>query len=270
MFVRKNQFTRVTARNLRRLGKHGRLPKGDNRGEHDSGGGGGDNTGGNGGGQGGGGDSGSNNTGQEFDPRAFWDDPSPSPSPAPSNRDSAAGESGGGGSPGIDQVIADQIKGFAAPEIFTSDAMKAIGESGDYSKINENLTTAMQQTMERSVQMQVQLLQQVVPAILSKVQSMVESSHTGKESLAALREAIPSAKNPTVAPMIEGIYERALVIAKGDKTKAITMTKGMLAHMTKTSAGDLDLTVAATSGDSEIPQGAGGKTNWLEDLMVPK
>ncbi len=212
-----------------------------------------------------------NNTGQEFDPASFWEDPSPDETKAPSNGVSAAKESAGDGSPNQDQglggAIQEQVKNFQAPEIMTKDAIAKIGE-GDYSEFNQNMNKAMQGVMEQTIGMNVKIIQAVASQLMQHVETKIQSSFTSKDNYTALRDAIPSAKSPAVAPMVESIYDRALTMTKGDPTKAIAMTKQMLRAMAEGTGKDLDLNVAPSSPDSDgmVPT---PKTNWLEALNLP-
>lgn len=212
-----------------------------------------------------------NNTGQEFKPESFWDDPAPSEPSVPAKGDSAADDSKGVGSPsdnGLGTAIQEQISKFQAPEVMTKEAIEAIGENGDYSKFNENMSKAMQGALEQSIGMSVKVVQAVAGELIKMMDTKIQSSLTTKDNYSQLKEAIPSAKDPAVAPMIESIYERALTLTKGDPTKAVTMTKQMLRAMAEGTSKDIDLNVAPVSPDSEGMTPT-PKTNWLEALNLP-
>lgn len=247
-------------------------------GEHD-GGGAGAGAGGNNGGESQGGtgtgESGGDNGGQQFDPTSFWAQPSPpAPTPAPSGG-SAGNDSGGGGQhqqqpQDLNAIITSQLESFTPPAVFTREAMEAMGgENGTYDEINKNVATAVKAGTQQAIEMNVKMLTAAVDGIFKRVEQMIDGSHTRKDQYTALETAIPSAKNPGVGPIVKSIYDRALTLNNGDSTKAVEMTKNMLAAMSTNTAGDVNLQVAPLGADSEGPGGGLPKqpVNWIEQLM---
>lgn len=227
------------------------------------------NNGGDTGGGGGSGNQSENNGGHEFDPASFWVDPEPETPSPPAGRESAGTESGSG-SPAPDSLagtIQQQVAGFKAGDIFTNEAMEEVGR-GNYETLHKNLDTAFQKSMEQNMLANVQVIKAVATQMMSRVEQMIQQHSTTKDNYSALRNAIPSANDPKVAPIIEGIYDRALTLSKNDSSKAIQMTKQMLKTMLNESSRDVDLNVAPISGDSggERPK----PINWLEALNQPQ
>lgn len=217
-----------------------------------------------------------NNTGQEFDPASFWVDPGDSNSGAPNSGSSASSDSGSSGSQGNQQQNQNQgdqgnafdarISALKAPPVFTDAATKGFNEGND-EELNKNLDTLYQSAVRESTNVAVDLMKAIVPKLMERMQAMIGESHTKKEDYSELHAAIPSSKNPVLEPIVKPIYERALALAKGDRTKAIGMTKQMLKSLTGESAKDLDLSVAPAGSDSNGP--APAATNWMEELMGP-
>ena len=213
-------------------------------------------------------ESNNNNTGQEFDPSSFWQEPAEESS-AP--KKTVEGQEGNQAKPGnedssnqLGTKLSQQIQGFAAKEVFTAEVVEGINE-GDFSKFDANLSKAMQSSMEQNLQMTVQVMQQFGTKMMEAIEAKINSSFTSKENYDELHTQIPSAKNPAVAPIVKSIYDRALVLAKGDKTKAVTMTKNMLNSMASETGKDAGLHVAPVGSESNFG-GSGPKTNWLEEL----
>lgn len=224
-----------------------------------------------------------NNSGQEFDPTTFWDGPVPDPAKPAGAGPSAGTESGTGQPPAppaqtgtgnqgtdIGTVIENAVKGFSPPDVMTADAIKAVGE-GDYTKFNEGVKGAIQASMNQTMDMTIKVITAFGQKMIEQMDQRIQGSHSQREDLSALHEAIPSAKDPVVAPMIMPIYNRALKLNGGDRTKAANMTKQMLAHMAKGTGGDVGLHVAPSSADSDVPPpGFVSNTNWLEELNIPQ
>lgn len=227
------------------------------------------------------GNQGDNNSGQEFDPKTFWDGPVPA-APASGGSGPSAGNESGTGQPPADRnqqsqqqptdlgtVIENSVKEFKAPEVMTSEAIKGIGD-GDYTKFNEGLQGAIQGSMNHTLGMTVKIITAFGQKMIEQMDQRIQGSHSDREDLTALHEAIPASKDPTVMPSVKPIYDRALKLSNGDRTKAANMTKSMLAYMTKGIAGDVGLDVAPFSTDSDVPPGAGAGPNWIEELMTPQ
>lgn len=214
-----------------------------------------------------------NNGGQDFQPESFWDDPvveAPSP---PSSGNSAGNDSPATGSPpnqqqnGLGNQLQSHLAEFKFGEPMDKEAIESIG-AGDYGKFNENFNKALRGAVEESVKMNVQVLGAAMEQMQKKFQTMLESHSQNKDNYSALYEAIPSSKNPKVAPIIQGIYDRALTMAKGNVPNAINMTKHMMSAMSKETSADTGLNVAPTGADSE----SGFKpstVDWLEELNQP-
>lgn len=263
----------LNARNMRRLGKHGR-PMKDETGQHQTGGDSGGQAGGGAGNQqennqGGnsGGASGSegnqNNSGSGFDAASFWNQPSPEAPPAPNSGSAAGGESGGGQN-NEGNAFAERLNNLAfAKEVFTPDAIKAMNEGGDPKAFNENMTQFGRQAVRESVVMAAQLMQRNNSMIETRMKEMLDERFGTRDSEEGLGKEFPSYSKPGMKPMIDGIYAQAMRLTKGDRTGAIAMTKEMLKHSTQTLGTDFGITTPpGGAGD-----GLGTQTNWEEELL---
>lgn len=207
-----------------------------------------------------------NNTGQAFDAAAFWEQPKETPDNngnQPSNDQS--NQSGNqDSSQQLGTQLLQRIQGFSAKEVFTDEVVEGIN-NGDFNKFDQNLSKVMQQSMQQNVEMTVQLMQVFGERMMSAVEERMNSSFTSRENYAELETQIPSAKNPGVAPIVKSIYDRALALTKGDRTKAITMTKNMINNMALATGSDTGLHVAPVGSESNFGN-SGPKVNWLEEL----
>jgi len=249
----------------RKKGRFMRAPEGHSEGGASEGG----NNGGENPNSGGNGDSPQNNTGQDFNPRAFWDDPAEEPAPNGNQPNGNGNQPGNQSQPGqnggddLGTAISNRVKQFAPPAVMTKEAIEAIGE-GNYDKFNEGLTNAIRGSMEQSIGLIVNLMGKFGEHMEGKFQSMLESSHQNRDSKSFLREQVPASKNPELQPIIDSLYDRALKLSKGNREQAVSMTKRMMRAMAEGTASDLNLHVAPVGSDSDPAPTS--KTNWLEAL----
>lgn len=233
----------------------------------DAGGDNGGGTGGNSGGDSGSNGSDSNNTGDNFDPTTFWDSPTPTPTPAAS-AESAGGTSQGSGTQeqqgGFAAQLTQQLGGMSFGEpVFTPEIAQEINE-GNFAGFEKRLQTQMQAAVRQALAMNVQVLRPFAEQLLTQMRDEFGGTLNERDNVDQLVKDFPAAKNPTVAPVIKGIYDQALVRTQGNRELAVKQTKAMLAHMANTTAGDLDLEIAPQgAGDSRPSQPA---INWLDEL----
>jgi len=263
---RRNLLSTVSGRAIHRGMRAPEGEQGGGGGGNDQGGGG--NQGENQGGGGGGGNQ-QNNTGQDFKPTSFWEDPAEEAPKTPNqqgNQQQQQGNQNQNQGDDLGTAIANKVKTFTAPPVMTKEAMEGVA-AGDYSKFEEGINTAIRGSMQETMGTVVNLLSKFGDHIEEKFGKLIESSHTNRDNRAFLREQIPASKNEGVQPIIDSLYDRALSLTKGDKTAAITMTKGMMKAMAEHSAPDLNLRIAPVGSDSDREPPA--KVNWLEALNSP-
>lgn len=250
-----------------RFGLHGRLMKDDNPGGGAIPADGGNNTSGNSGG--GGSDSqGENNDGQQFDPSTFWGSPSPSPTPAPSgesagNQDGGTGNNDGGGG-NLQETLTTQLANIQVGNLMTAEIAQQINE-GDFTGIQKAFNEGIQQAVRQSLSLNVQIMRPLADQIMAQVREEFGSTLNQRDNNDALIKDFPTAKNPQVRPIIQGIFDQALKNTKGDRALAVKQTKEMIRLTANLSADDLGINVAPRgSDDSGTP--AIGNFNWLDEL----
>jgi hypothetical protein len=208
------------------------------------------------------GESDNNNNGQADPLAAFWNDPEPKPNQQNANGNGDGNQNQQPKNP-VAQAIQTQLSGFKVSDVMTPDIMAKLGE-GDMAGFNESINGAVRGAVEKSVGMSIQVMQAFGESIFAKVESMIESSQNSTKNNDFLEQSFPSAKNPTIRPVIQSLYDRALTVASGDREKAISLTKQMMKTMAGETAGDIGLNIAPIGPDSEP---ARPKVNWLENLM---
>lgn len=214
----------------------------------------------------------SNNTGNEFDPAAFWNGPAPAADPAPSG-ESAGGkppESGNPPAPGGDfaSELTTQLAGLTFGDAIFDDSIAAEINEGNFSGVQGRLNTMGQNIVRQAVAMNVQILKPLTEQILARVREETQQTFTTRDNTQSLETLFPAAKNPVMAKTIQPIYDQALKNAKGNAKEAVAQTKEMLRFMAGESARDLGVEMLpAGTSDRGNPQ---PNINWLDELTGRK
>lgn len=211
-----------------------------------------------------------NNSGDDdFDPASFWTDDDDDDAP-PSKTDSAgkpdspsSTDSNQDGN--IGKVLMDEIEKSEFGELFTKDIAEKINE-GDFTGANEAMTQNLRKAMKQSLVHSAKLLREYGKVMTSEVQRMIEERITGQVNTDYLTQQIPSASNPKIGPAVRAIYDQALRRSKGDKVKAVKMTKSMMNTLANESADDLGIDVAPR--DPHSSSRSTPKTDWVEELTA--
>lgn len=215
----------------------------------------------------------SNNTGNGFDPSAFWTGPAPDANAAPSG-ESASGGSGESDTQGGDNrgefanQLTERLNGLAFGDpIFNAEVAEQIN-SGNFDGVQERLTAMGRNIVRESMALQVQILRPFAEQLIEQMRSEVGQTFNSRDNTESLVTLFPAAKNPVMAKTIEPIYAQALKNCGGDRAKAVSQTKEMLRFMAGESASDLNIEIAPRGqGDR------GGPTpnfNWLDELTGRK
>ena len=203
------------------------------------------------------------NAGQQFDPASFWNPPSGGETGSPPKPGGSA-ESGTPPAEGsnIGQTLQASLQGLTVPPLMTQQMATELGE-GNFDNFNAGLVKHGQEVARQTLGMAVQVMKVLRDQMMTDVDSRLGSEFSNRESDSALEQAIPSAKNPAMAPMVKSIFTQAMKTTGGKRDQAIEMTKQMLRFSNQTLAQDDGLGIPAPS-----PADAGFKstTNWLEEL----
>lgn len=266
-----NPHRNLYGRNLRRVARHGGLPKDDQAG-------GGTPaptpapTGNNGGESSGGSASESqtdNNSGQDFDPATFWTGPSPSPTPAPSGE--SAGNQGGGSDTGqggggnLQEILTNQLANIQVGDLMTADIAQQIN-NGDFTGIQKAFNDGIQQAVRQSLSLNVQIMRPLADQIMAQVREEFGDTLNQRDNNDALVKDFPTAANPQVRPIIEGIFKQALKNTNNNRAEAVRQTKEMIRLTANLSADDLGVTVAPRGPDDSGAPKLPANFNWLDEL----
>lgn len=223
------------------------------------------NSGGNGGGNQPTGGQGGNNTGEDVDISTFWNDPSPAPAPAPTSTPAPTptpGQAPGTGQDQIGAMIQARLDGYTVPAILTDQVLKDM-DGGNYESFQQNLSVAIKDSVGQAIRAQVQVLGAVIPQLMTRMQNLIAETSATKENYDHLYSEMPSAKDPVMGPIIKPLYDRALQLAKGDRTKAIPITKRLLTHLMEGTRTDLNLPSPTENAGEDWRS----DTNFMESLV---
>jgi hypothetical protein len=204
----------------------------------------------------------SNNAGATEIPASFWDDPevtppagttpaAPAPAPAPSTTESAEPF-------GDVRALVDAFKpaSFMTPEVIAK-----MGEN-DFTGFNAGLEAHAKATLNQSAALTASILKTVVPQLMAKMREDIESKFTQTDNDKFIADNIPQYKDPKLARQVTQVFEQSMKHTKGDKAKAIDMTKSMLAAMGSAFAPADSKTV------SDPPSGRQPTVDWGKELGI--
>jgi len=164
---------------------------------------------------------------------------------------------------GMSAIVAN-IEKFKPASIMTPEVIAKMG-TGDFADFEAGLAQTSQQVLQESARMTAGLFKEIVPQIIQHMQGMIESKFGATDQKAFLETNVPAARDPKTASMVTQVYERALTLAKGDRTKALETTKDMLAAMSSV------INPQDSNGPPSVPGGGNRqqpKTDWFAELGV--
>jgi len=214
-------------------------------------------------------DSDSNNTGDQFDPLAFWNGPAPDDVSAPPGE--SAGNNGGGSDTKTDSQkefqtqLAQRLESLSFDNVFDATVAEEIN-NGNYENVQKRFNAMGQQIVREALAMNIQVLKPFAEQLIEQVRGETNQTFNTRDNKQALETLFPAAKNPAMAKTIQPIYDQALKNAKGDRTKAVAETKQMLRFMAGESATDLNIEVAPRGQGDRGPAVPNSKFNWLDEL----
>lgn len=178
--------------------------------------------GGNGGnsGESGSGSEGGDNTGQPGADARFWE-------PKP-EVDTAGAESDQAASTALGQELSGMIQSFAPAPAFTKETAEKIA-AGDLDGVNQAFQAQHQAVLKQSVVATAKIVETMLARQEANFEARIQKALGNKDNEVALESHFPAAKDPAYRPIVQRVFDQALVNSKGDRNKAIEQTKGMLA-----------------------------------------
>jgi hypothetical protein len=152
---------------------------------------------------------------------AFWED-KPAEKPEGESEDDTAAAS-----QALGAELGGLIKSFKAPEVFTKEIADKIAE-GDLGGVNEAMAARDTALMQHQMVVTAKLLGGVIDRLSADFEGRIQRALGNRDSEVTLETHFPLAKDPQMRPMVQRVWDQALKNSKGDKEKAIRLTKGML------------------------------------------
>jgi hypothetical protein len=169
---------------------------------------------------------GGDNTGPKDGVEGFWDG-------KPEEADnSGIEEQTRNESTALGTQLKGMIEGFAPPPVFTKEIGEAIAE-GNWDAANQAVAAAHRAAITSSVQASAKLISAVVEKLQADIDTRINGALGQKDNTDFLQQNFPQAKDPQLAPVVDRIWNQALVNTKGNRQEAIVQTRGMLRAMGK-------------------------------------
>lgn len=182
-----------------------------------------------------------NNTGQQAsETSSFWETPK---EPSAQTNQNAEYQTT------LSQQIAATVASFGSAEIVTDSVFSELAE-GKYENFNKAIGSSIQRAVQESVQLNTQIMQTVITQLMGVIDEKLNGTLNQKDNERALLEAIPSAADPEVRPVVDMVYQQALKLEKGNAAKALARTKDMMKLFFNKTSGDIDLPPDDLSGRS--------------------
>lgn len=161
------------------------------------------------------------NNGQKDELAGFWETPEDEEESDDSEDDSVAA------SQALGAELKTAIEGFAPKPLFTKEIAEAIAE-GNFDGANEALVASHRATIQQSLMLTAKMVGAVAQRMQADFDQRIQSALGNTKNTEFLESEFPLAKNAQYRPMVERVWNQALKNSKGDRQKAIRMTRGML------------------------------------------
>jgi hypothetical protein len=196
-----------------------------------------------------------NNDGLGFEPASFWNNPEPA--------DGGTGESQGPTDEEFGQTLMQSITNFTPPTIFDAETASQIAE-GNLEGVNQRMQQFGQTMMRQAMIMTAQILQRFEGQVDGRIKGSITENSTRQSDESMLAEQFPSFAKKEVRPVIQGVFQQSLKHSKGDRTKALEMTRGMLKSMGQLGAGDFGLSTPPSNPDDFT---SNGPSSLVQELL---
>lgn len=148
-----------------------------------------------------------------------------------------------------------------------TEEMLAEMEKGDFSLFNTNLMEGQKKAAVANMQVTAKMLHSAMDQMKSMMTNLIATNTKVQSRTNAMLEGIPAAKDPSLRPMVEGMYAQSLARNKGDEAKAVAETNAFIKHFASQANSQLDTPPGAskTGGTGQTPQTATeGNVNFDE------
>lgn len=111
-----------------------------------------------------------------------------------------------------------------------TEEMLAEMEKGDFNLFNTNLMEGQKKAAVANMQVTAKMLHSAMDQMKSMMTNLIATNTKVQSRTNAMLEGIPAAKDPSLRPMVEGMFAQSLARHKGDATKAVAETNAFIKH----------------------------------------
>lgn len=201
------------------------------------------------------GGSGGDNAGGGDDLASFWNDP-----PADGSGNEESGEQDQQQSQALGQELAGLISGHQAAPLFTKELADQIAD-GNLEGINKAFGEAQQAALRQSLVLNTKLISAVANRLESQMQARIDAALGNKDSEVALETHFPAAKDPKARPLIQRVWDQSMKQTKGDKQKAVQLTRQMLDAFGQSTG------LSTPPSDPSTPVSSDASRSLVDDLL---
>lgn len=134
-----------------------------------------------------------------------------------------------------------------------TEEMLAEMEKGDFTIFNTNLMEGQKKAAIANMQVTAKMLHSAMDQMKAMITSQIATNTTVQDRTNAMLEGIPAAKDPSLRPMVEGMYAQSLKRNKGDVAKSVAETNDFIKHFASQANPQLETPPGASANGGTGP-----------------
>lgn len=204
-----------------------------------------------------------NNDRQASDFSSFWTDDEPKDEPA-------------GDKTPVTPAVTPQdpmqqlnavLDGISFKPVMNDETTEALGNN-DPKAFNEAVQGQLRQAVRESLFLTARMVKTQQERMEAFVQKRIDSALQLDRDEVLLGKELPFSQRPEIQPIAQGIFANALKITKGDRAKAVAMTRAFFGNMAEVSAPDLNLAPAGEQEARVIANKEAEGIDWLAQMLI--
>ncbi len=144
--------------------------------------------------------------------------------------------------------LGTQIAAVKFDPVFTPEIAEQIN-AGNLEGANAAIAAQGQAAIRQSLVLSAQVMQRYGESILAQVDARIQAKFGNRDNTDTLLASFPSAADPEVRPMIQKVFDRAMMQTKNDRPKAVALAKDMLKLIGSKAAKDFGIEDSQNQGD---------------------
>lgn len=204
-----------------------------------------------------------NNDGQVADFSSFWKDDEPKDEPT-------------GDKAPVTPAVTPQdpmqqlnavLDGIDFKPVMNDETTQALADN-DPKAFNEAVQTQLRQAVRESLFLTARMVKTQQERMETFVQKRIDAALQLDRDEVLLGKELPFSQRPEIQPIAQGIFANALKVVKGDREKAIAMTRAFFGNMAEVSAPDLNLAPAGEQEARVIANKEAAGIDWLAEMLI--